>query len=514
MAPEEEIVAFVDQVKAGRVSVDRIVPFLHYAHPIYMGRSKNATFRLRGWILEAFTYAGLPTSAVAHVLDELESSINPFVVAASAKALRGFESQSSQFAPFLMKAIRNIRLVDDYITFQTYKPRWPLEERTTAVREILITLRWLGWQAKDVIPQLKDLEQDPYFSERNKRQLRETIEHIERSPIREDCCSLKISGARGKSGSVKRQRLSEILVEDQENRIVSYDELFSGSVSVLLLFYTRCENTNRCSRNVTWLGRLQQMIRERTSKLNIRLVALTYDPQYDFSFRSKAYCVNRGLLPDYDCRVGRVINGMDTLLKYLGAGVNYNGSLLNSHCTDLFILDKSGNLVRRIAGFEWDNVKLLDELEAVAAKKNSKSTWGNNISSVVLSSVLVFFPKCPLCAAAYLSMLGITQMEFFALRAWMIPVLIGLLIINLGALFWMARRRKWFLPFYVSSAGAGIAIISAFGPGALVVPAYVWLALLLMGSLLNAIPRETLRKVRLPKLRLYSIGAGANKTTV
>lgn len=513
-ASEEEIVAFVDQVKAGRGGADRLVPFLHYAHPIYNSRSRNATLRLRGWILEAFLYTGLPDAAVSVVLDELESSTSPFVVAASARALRGFDSPSAAFAPFLLKAIKNIRLIDDYMTFKVYKPQWPLEESTTAVREILMTFRWLGHQTQEIFPQLMALEQDPYFSEANKRALRETLIDIERSPVREDCCSIMTFGTAKKIGNFKKMKISQVVVEDHDNRIIGYDELFSGSVSVLLLFYTRCDNTNRCSRNVTRLGKLQQLLREKVPSSRVRLVALTYDPEYDFSFRTKPYCTNRGLMPGDDCRVGRVVNGMDTLLEYLGAGVSYNEGLLNSHTTDLYVLDEMGRVVRRVPGIEWDNEILAGELEAQQLRKVTNGGWSSSVMSVVVSTLLVFFPKCPFCVAAYLSMLGITQIEFFAVRSWMIPFLGVMLVINLGALFWMAWKRKWFLPFYLSCVGAAMAVVSSVGIGGFTFPAYIWLVLMAAGSLLNGVPGGFMRKVRLPKLPLYHIGTQADKTTL
>jgi protein SCO1 len=510
---EEEIAAFVDRVKDGR-NAQKLLPFLDYAHPIYKGRSKNATLRLRGYIIEAFAHTGLPASAIAFVLDELESSISPYVVAAAAKALRRGDRTSANASPFLLKALKNVRMGDDQLTFKTYKPHWPIAEHTTATKEVLITLGWLGNQAKEVLDELKVLEKDPCSSPSFKQLLQETILSIEQSSVGDDCCAVHTFSMSKKAGSYNSERLSRVQLQDENDQTVSYEELLTGAVSVLLLFYTRCDNPNRCSRNVTRFGQLQRMVQEKDLDANIRLIALTYDPEYDFSFRTRAYCGHRGFLPGGNSHISRVTRGWDDMRDYLNPNANYNDGLLNSHTTDLFVLDKRGKVAKRISGIEWENEKVIGILVDLLAKETKQVGWINNFMSVIVSAVLVFFPKCPFCVAAYLSMLGISQVQFFTIKAWMIPMLGAMLLINLGALLWMAWKRRWFLPFYVSLAGAAMAAASAISKDEVIFPAYVWIALIATGSLLNGIPRGLMTKIRWPKLKLYAMGNTQKKTSI
>jgi protein SCO1/2 len=132
---EEEIAAFV----SGGASSEALLSLLSEQHPLYAGRSANATTRIRGFILAAFEKAGLPEAALPYVLEELESGLDAYLVAAAARALRG-TAADPRFVPFLQKAQQNIRYKDAPVTFDCYKPSWPVANSTTAGEEIRKTL--------------------------------------------------------------------------------------------------------------------------------------------------------------------------------------------------------------------------------------------------------------------------------------------------------------------------------------------------------------------------------------
>lgn len=68
---------------------EELVALLAEQSPIYHGLSANAAERIRGFIFASFETVGLPQSALPFILEELETGINPYTVAAAAKALRG-----------------------------------------------------------------------------------------------------------------------------------------------------------------------------------------------------------------------------------------------------------------------------------------------------------------------------------------------------------------------------------------------------------------------------------------
>ena len=103
----------------------------------------------------------------------------------------------------------------------------------------------------------------------------------------------------------------------------------------------------------------------------------------------------------------------------------------------------------------------------------------------LVSVGIAFFPKCPLCWAAYASVLGsIGVAHLPPYQPWMLPLLVGLLLVHV----WLLRRqlrahRYW--PFACSVGGAACVLL-----GRLVV-AQPWLAvagigLLALGSLLHS----------------------------
>lgn len=80
------------------------------------------------------------------------------------------------------------------------------------------------------------------------------------------------------------------------------------------------------------------------------------------------------------------------------------------------------------------------------------------VSSPLLSGVsalvVAFFPKCPMCWAAYLSMFGIAGADWLTNSPWLLPLFVLALVLNVGSLWWLARRRQRPVGFYVAALGA------------------------------------------------------------
>jgi mercuric ion transport protein len=128
-------------------------------------------------------------------------------------------------------------------------------------------------------------------------------------------------------------------------------------------------------------------------------------------------------------------------------------------------------------------------LAVAPAKSRIRAGGGGLLKSVptaLISVGIAFFPKCPLCWAAYMGVLGsIGFVRLPAYQPWMLPVLVALLGLHLYLLFrQLAAHRYW--PFGCSVVGA---VCILLGRG--VFPLHSWLALagigaLVLGSLLNS----------------------------
>ena len=122
---EHEFAELVDRARRELDSL-LLVELLPERIPVYRDRSANTVNRMRGYLLAAFESAGLPEEALPYVFEELESGRGAYLVAAAARALRGRASRSSDALPFLLKAIDNIKYADDAVSFDSYRPSWPV----------------------------------------------------------------------------------------------------------------------------------------------------------------------------------------------------------------------------------------------------------------------------------------------------------------------------------------------------------------------------------------------------
>lgn len=113
-------------------------------------------------------------------------------------------------------------------------------------------------------------------------------------------------------------------------------------------------------------------------------------------------------------------------------------------------------------------------------KKTSRS-----LPSLLTGILIAFFPKCPMCWAVYMSMFGSLGLAKLPYMPWLLPVLLGFLLLHLAMLLRKAVQRHYYLPFWASVAGAGVLLAARS-----FFPAERWLllsgmVLVIAGSLLN-----------------------------
>src|SRR5688572_28559500 len=67
----------------------------------------------------------------------------------------------------------------------------------------------------------------------------------------------------------------------------------------------------------------------------------------------------------------------------------------------------------------------------------------SRVSSPLLSSVsaviVAFFPKCPMCWAAYLSLFGVAGVDWLTPSPWLLPLFVLVLLVNVGSLWWIGK---------------------------------------------------------------------------
>jgi protein SCO1 len=271
----------------------------------------------------------------------------------------------------LLKAVENVKYVDDALTFETYKPRWPIKAHTTALREIFRTFGWLGAHAKSALPDLEELckERSDEFSQPIRTEIEYAIDRIRTGGGAAQVCCDAVSANQGLAVHAPREEQREdiagIELEDQDRNNLTYGEFFRGKPSIVVFFYTRCNNPNKCSLTITKLARVQQAVVEERLVGLLKTAAITYDPEYDLPARLKAYGESRGVAFSDDDRIFRTRTGFRELQEHFQLGVNFSGSIVSRHRIELFVLDGRGEIAAAFTRLQWAIHEVLEQTKAL-----------------------------------------------------------------------------------------------------------------------------------------------------
>lgn len=493
---EPQFAALVDALAADPEGRNRLIDLLREDHPVYDQRGAAATVRMRGWILLALARIGLSDAGLVFVLEELDTGADAYLVAASARALRSYSSPLPAFGPFLMRALMNFRYRDDRVTFEGYGEYAVSSSGTSPVRELLATLAWLGPKARGILSDLESLRAQPGgLSRKMLAEVDRTIEAVrgQAGAVEEGCCALPASLSKAFFG-VPSFRLGSapvdtVAFEDHDGESIAFNNFFKGHPTVAVFFYTRCDNPLKCSLTIAKLARIQKLLEERGLKSAIRTAAITYDPAFDLSQRLRGYGQDRGLRLDSDHRMLRTVDGIDALRRHFRLGVNFIGSLVNRHRIELFILDSEGRIAATFERIRWDEAEVVDRAVEVLrepAKVPASRYAASTAIGTLASTGLAFFPKCPVCWTAYLSMFGIAGIEQTPSISWLQPMLIALMLVNVASVWLRSRSTGRMAGFYLVCAGAIAVAVSKAGLGWEHVA--LWgVALTLAGSVLSAL---------------------------
>lgn len=502
---EPEFAALVDTCAAAPDGREQLTDLLREDHPCYDQRGTATTVRMRGWVLLALARAGVPDTALPFVLEELESGADAYLVAAAARALRSYAAPAEAWAPILMGAIRNIRYRDDLVSFDGYGEYAVSSAGTSPLRELLAALEWLGPRAQKILGELESLAKPPAALP-NK-----LLIHVERAvaAIRgpsavegacdgsETCCALPVGLRSALLWAPASRRRAEpaggsIAFEDHDGAQTNFKDFFSGHPSIVVFFYTRCDNPMKCSLTVTKLGRIQKLLEERGLAGKVYTAAITYDPAFDHAERLRRYGLERGVRLNASQRMLRATAGIDALRSHFQLGVNFIESLVNRHRIELFILDADARIAASFHRLQWDEVQVVDRTIKVleeSALKASEMRLGSTLPGNLAAIALAIFPKCPVCWAAYLSVAGIAGAQRIPYPALLQPVLMALMFINIASVWFRGRSNGRLGGAYLVTAGALAIAASRIGEG-WELAATSGVALTIAGSIWSVVDRS------------------------
>ena len=500
---EPQFVALVEASSADPAGREQLADLLRENHPLYDQRGSATVVRMRGWILLALARVGVTEASLLFVLEELDAGRDPYLVAAAARALRACPDPAAAFAPFVMRAIANVRYHDEPITFDCYgQYAMASAGSTTAVRELIATLTWLGPRARGVLTELEALRTArDGLAKKFRADLDRAVAAIgERdAPDAGACCQLPgdlghlrtwTHDARRDCGSIESTRF-----EDQDGASITFGEFFRGQPSIVAFFYTRCDNPQKCSLTVAKLARIQNILAERGLADRIRTSAITYDPAFDLPDRLRGYGRSRGVRMDAGHRLLRAADGGEgviALRRHFSLGVNFIESLVNRHRIEVYVLDRDGRIAASFERIHWDEEQVIDQAAALvneAAQPEPVASTVAPIAGASASLAIAFFPKCPVCWTAYMSVLGIAGLEQVPYSPWLRPALVVLVLLNVLSVWVRGRTTGRMIGFYL--VGAGLTTILLSKTNAVLDPAAVAGVLLTVaGSLVSAMERR------------------------
>lgn len=165
----------------------------------------------------------------------------------------------------------------------------------------------------------------------------------------------------------KRTAIQNVAISftDQDGRTGNFADLLDKPV-LITFFYTRCQNSSKCSAAVVRLAALQRELARARLDNKVRLLAITYEPQVDTPERINRYGVDRGLQFGRDAMAIQLdLPQHQLLVDELEAPVNFNAGWVNTHGVELSFLDAHRRIVKKYQTLLWDNDRVMGDVRRV-----------------------------------------------------------------------------------------------------------------------------------------------------
>lgn len=246
--------------------------------------------RLRAHVLALFETRSATPDAVQLIVEELKTSASPVVLAGAARAVRGIGSDAGvDWVTLLTDAADRIAARDAFV-------RW---------HPAVVTPGWMRTARDEILA------------------ARDTV------PTRAQAHRVTPAGP---EIPIDAAALAEIIVEDQAAERIPLADLLREGPTVVAFFYTRCMNPLKCSLTVTRLAALA------ARDDGPRILAITYDPDYDSPPRLRRYGDDRRFPFGEGSRFVRCVAGWQSLRRMLRLQVGYGPTTVNEHAREAFLV--------------------------------------------------------------------------------------------------------------------------------------------------------------------------------
>lgn len=351
--------------RAASAAAETLSGLLPHRSRIFSGRDKDLVVRLRAYIMVTLSEVGVPDSARAALLDVLahvDERNNPAEVGAAARAVASLGRSGASFTPYLLGAL-TARLSVEEFSLQRFDVRFPASESTSAQLELVRALDRVSspgdLDLREVLAQLiNDHDRDP----RVVRAARRVLARPPDVPSYSVRPSLAIAAVWPSAEQRVRVQPLDISYTDHDGRDGVLRNLVDRPV-LITFFYSRCQNSKKCSLAVARMGALQRRLALMGIAERVRLLAISYEPQFDTPERIHRFATDRGLRLGANALALQLDVGREhELTDALEAPVNYNSDWVNTHGVELSLLDGAGRVVRQYQTILWDNDQVLADV--------------------------------------------------------------------------------------------------------------------------------------------------------
>ena len=372
------IAGMLDVIRAqkqnGATVAETVSGLLSYRSALYQQRDKAIVARLRAYLFATLADIGVPAAAEPALLDVLahvDERMSPVEVGAAARAAAALGARGHRFAPYLASVL-STRISEEEFTLAHFEPRFLPADATTIQLEAIRALGEIA--AHDDLSTLEALQGFaalPAASGADPRAIRAA--QLAAGRVAGRAASAPGAEASADPWITADHRAAplelDVPVTDQDGIPRRLEGLLDRPAFVVF-FYTRCQNDAKCSMTMSNLAFLQRHLAREGLADRVRLLAITYEPQFDTPQRLHGFATDRGLLPGEDALVLQVDPArQQQVIDQLLVPVSYNAAWVSAHGVESSLLDARGRLVRKYSVVLWDNDALVADLKRVLAEQ-------------------------------------------------------------------------------------------------------------------------------------------------
>ena len=370
-ASPAQIAAKVVSIRRAPARREELVAMLAEQSPIYRDLSSGEVDRIRGFVLASFERVGLPETALPFVLEELESGINPYTVAAAAKAIRGASTISDEAFALLVAAAVRIENSDENVQYDSIDPGDRSAARTSALSETIRSIGASGPRARHLWTAIEAMASSGNVAPEAMMAIEQARAKLSGDAQERCCCGAVPAPLTIPAKSGVARDVGDLVLEDQSGTTLKYDDFFRGHPSVVTFFYTRCMNPGKCSLTVSKLSGLQRRLAETDLASRVNIGVFTYDPAYDRPNRLQTYGVERGFRFDVRNRFMRTVDAFEPIQARFDLGVGFGPATINRHSVELLILNSAGETIREFRRMRWSEAEVLQAIRETLLSRNA-----------------------------------------------------------------------------------------------------------------------------------------------